>query len=181
MALSDELRQTLAEPRQASMLRSRAERILGRSITLFSEGDIIAAWTPLIGRDLARELMDNLAFAERLDTEEFALIGELALIAEDCYRAWSADLDTDGREWRQVQWSYTERRGHRSMVLHVCRWDGQVLDVRTSPEGLARLIHRLCEAQREWVAKGGTIDEEALAGARELLDETADAASEEGE
>ena len=50
-------------------------------------------------------------------------------------------------------WSYTERRGHRSMVLHICRWDGEVVEVRTSAEGLSRLIRRLSEAQREWTRR----------------------------
>ncbi len=135
---------------------------------------MLAAWAPLTTRDLARELLDALAFAERLDAEEFALVGELAMVAEDCYRAWSADLDTDGAEWRQVAWSYTERRGHRSMVLHVSRWDGEVVRVRTSPEGLGRLIQRLSEAQREWAANGGAIDADAVSHARDLLDEATD-------
>ena len=125
MPISDELRSLLADPRQTTMLRERAERVFQKPITLFTEADVLAAWAPLTTRDLARELLDALAFAERLDPEELALIGELAMVAEDCYRAWSADLDTDGAEWRQVAWSYTERRGHRSMVLHVSRWDGQ--------------------------------------------------------
>ena len=105
-------------------------------ITIFSEGDILGAWAPVIGPELARELLNTLAFSERLDKEEFALVGELALIAEDCYRAWSAEVDTDGAEWRQVQWSYTERNDHRSMVLHIGRWDGELVEVRTSAEGL---------------------------------------------
>ena len=36
-----------------------------------------------IARELARELLDALAFVERLDSEEFALVGELALIGEE--------------------------------------------------------------------------------------------------
>jgi hypothetical protein len=174
MPISDELRSLLADPRQTTMLRERAERVFQKPITLFTEADVLAAWAPLTTRDLARELLDALAFAERLDAEELALIGELALVAEDCYRAWSADLDTDGAEWRQVAWSYTERRGHRSMVLHISRWDGEVASVRTSPEGLGRLIQRLAEAQREWAANGGSIDVDAVAHARDLLEEATD-------
>ncbi len=174
MALSDELRSLLADPRQTTMLRERAERVFAKPVTLFTEADVLAAWAPLMTRELARELLDALAFAERLDPEELALVGELALVAEDCYRAWSADLDTDGAEWRQITWSYTERRGHRSMVLHVSRWDGEVVRVRTSPEGLGRLIQRLAEAQREWASQGGAIDGDAIQHARELLDVAAD-------
>jgi hypothetical protein len=181
MALSDELRSLLADPRQTTMLRERAERVFAKPITLFTEADVLAAWAPLMTRELARELLDALAFAERLDPEELALVGELALVAEDCYRAWSADLDTDGAEWRQITWSYTERRGHRSMVLHVSRWDGQVVRVRTSPEGLGRLIQRLAEAQREWASNGGAIDGDAIQHARELLDEAADVDAGRGE
>ena len=96
-------------------------------ITIFSEGDILRAWAPVIGPELARELLNALAFSERLDKEEFALVGELALIGEDCYRAWSAEVDTDGAEWREVQWSYTERNEHRTMLLHIGRWDGELV------------------------------------------------------
>lgn len=174
MAISDELRSVLADPRQTTMLRERAERVFTKPITLFTEADVLAAWAPLMSRDLARELLDALAFAERMDAEELALVGELALVAEDCYRAWSADLDTDGAEWRQLAWSYTERRGHRSMLLHVSRWDGDVISLRTSPEGLGRLIQRLAEAQREWAAQGGAIDTDAVQQARDLLDEASD-------
>ncbi|MDX6376757.1 MAG: hypothetical protein QOE98_1060, partial [Gaiellaceae bacterium] len=91
MAISDELRDLLGDPRSAAMLRERAERVLRTPITIFSEGDILGAWAPVIGPELARELLNTLAFSERLDKEEFALVGELALIAEDCYRAWSAE------------------------------------------------------------------------------------------
>jgi hypothetical protein len=181
MPLSDALRGMLSDPRQAPMLRERAERVLARPITLFTEGDIIAAWSPLITRDLARELLDALAFVERLDGEEFALVGELALIGEDCYRAWSAELDTDGAEWRQIQWSYTERRGHRSMLLHVGRWDGEVVQVRTSPEGLGRLIRRLCQAQEEFAEGGGAVDEGELRDARDLLERALEHAADEGD
>jgi len=179
MALSETLRALLTDPRQAGMLRDRAERVLQRGITLFTEGDIIAAWTPLVTRDVARELLDTLAFVERLDQEEFALVGELALIGEDCYRAWSAELDTDGAEWRQVQWSYTERRGHRSMLLHVGRWDGDVVKVRTSPEGLGRLIRRLAQAQEEFAENGGAVDEAELREARDLIASALERAAEQ--
>lgn len=171
MAISDELRDLLGDPRSAAMLRERAERVLRMPITIFSEGDILGAWTPVIGPELARELLNTLAFSERLDKEEFALVGELALIAEDCYRAWSAEVDTDGAEWRQVQWSYTERNDHRSMVLHIGRWDGELVEVRTSAEGLSRLIRRLSQAQAEWTRKGGKIDSGELERASTLIDE----------
>ncbi len=172
MAISDELRGLLSDPRQASMLRERADRVLRAPVTIFTEGDIIAAWSPLVGADLSRELLNSLAFAERLDREEFALIGELALIAEDCYRAWSAEVDTDGAEWRQLQWSYTERNDHRSMLVQVGRWDGEVAAIRTSGEGLSRLIRRLCQAQREFATKGGAFDNDELARALNLIAET---------
>lgn len=181
MPLSDELRSLLMDPRQTSILRSRAERVLRNPVTIFTEGDILASWTPVVGRELARELLDALAFNEKLDQEELAIVGELALIAEDCYRAWSADLDTDGREWRQATWSYTERRGARSMLLHVARWDGGVVEVRASSEGLGRLLRRLAEAQRDWVGKGCTLDRDALEAARDLIDEALQAATEEEE
>ena len=179
MVLSDVLRSHLSDPRQAPMLRERAERILARPVTIFTEGDILAAWTPLTGVDVARELLNVLAFVERLDPEELALCGELALIAEDCYRAWSAEVDTDGAEWRQLQWSYTERNDHRSMVIHVGRWDGEVAEIRTSSEGLSRLIRRLCQAQREFAGKGGVIDTTELHSASAILDETLEAAERE--
>ena len=162
------------------MLRERADRVLRNPVTIFTEGDILAAWSPLVGAELARELLNTLAFVERLDREEFALIGELALIAEDCYRAWSAEVDTDGAEWRQVQWSYTERNDHRSMLIHVGRWDGEVAAIRTSGEGLSRLIRRLCQAQREFAGKGGAIDEAELSKALGLIEETIAAADSPG-
>ena len=170
----------LSDPRQAAMLRERAERIFAGGITLFTEGDVIAAWAPLLSRDLARDLLDTLAFAERLEDEEYALLGELTMISEECYRAWSAELDTDGREWRQLQWSYTERRRHRSTLLHVARWDGEVVEFRSSPEGLARLIRRLAESQLDSVERGGAVDLEELVKARELLEEAAEAAEAAG-
>ena len=170
----------LSDPRQAAMLRERAERIFAGGITLFTEGDVIAAWAPLLSRDLARDLLDTLAFAERLEDEEYALLGELTMISEECYRAWSAELDTDGREWRQLQWSYTERRRHRSTLLHVARWDGEVVEFRSSPEGLARLIRRLAESQLDSVERGGAVDLEELVRARELLEEAAEAAEAAG-
>ncbi len=175
MAMSDELRALLADPRAAGMLRERAERVLRTPVTIFTEGDLLGSWVPVIGPELARELLNTLAFSERLDKEEFALVGELALIAEDCYRAWSAEVDTDGAEWRQVQWSYTERNDHRSMLIHVGRWDGDLVQVRTSGEGLSRLIRRLCQAQAEWVGKGGKIDRGELERSNGLLEETLDA------
>ena len=46
--------------------------------------------------------------------------------------------------------------------------------VRTSPEGLGRLIQRLSEAQREWAANGGAIDADAVSHARDLLEEATD-------
>ena len=49
MAISDELRDLLGDPRSAEMLRERAERVLRMPITIFSEGDILGAWTPVIG------------------------------------------------------------------------------------------------------------------------------------
>jgi hypothetical protein len=174
MAMSDELRALLADPRTAGMLRERADRVLRTPVTIFTEGDILGSWVPVIGPELARELLNTLAFSERLDKEEFALVGELALIAEDCYRAWSAEVDTDGAEWRQVQWSYTERNDHRSMLLHVGRWDGELVQVRTSGEGLSRLIRRLCQAQAEWAEKGGKLDASELERASTLLSETLD-------
>ena len=123
-------------------------------ITIFSEGDILGAWTPVIGPRAGPRAAEHAGVRERLDKEEFALVGELALIAEDCYRAWSAEVDTDGAEWRQVQWSYTERNDHRSMVLHIGRWDGELVEVRTSAEGLSRLIRRLSQAQARVDAQG---------------------------
>ncbi len=169
MAMSDELRATLSDPRTAGMLRERAERILRREISLFTESDLLNAWTPVVGRELGRELIDALAFAERLDQEETALIGELALVAEDVYRAWSAELDTDGAEWRNVQWSFTERRGHKSIVLHVNRWDGEVIQIRSSGHGLGRLLRRLAEAQVDFAEKGAMLDEDELGLAIGLL------------
>ena len=176
MAISRELRTTLSDPRQAAMLRERAERIFARGITLFTEGDLIAAWAPLVTRRVARDLLDTLAFAERLEDEEYALLGELTVIAEECYRAWSTELDTDGREWRQIQWSYTERRRHRSTLLHVARWDGTVVEFRSSPEGLGRLIRRLAESQLDSAERGGAVDLDELLKARELLEEAVEAA-----
>lgn len=169
MSMSDELRATLSDPRTAGMLRDRAERILRRPVSLFTESDLLNAWTPVVSRELARELIDALAFSERLDQEEAALIGELALVAEDVYRAWSAELDTDGAEWRNVQWSFTERRGHKSIVLHINRWDGEVIRVRSSGHGLARLLRRLAEAQAEFSEKGALIDDDELGLAIDLL------------
>jgi hypothetical protein len=174
--MTEDLRGALADPRLASMLRERAERVLLRPITIFTEADILAAWYPLVGAQLARELMNTLAFVERLDREEFALVGELALLHEDCYRAWSAEVDTDGAEWRAVEWSYNERNDHRSMLLHVQRWDGEVVEVRSSAEGLSRLIRRLCQAQREFAARGGPVDAAELHKASALIDEALDAA-----
>jgi hypothetical protein len=179
--MTEDLRSLLADPRLASMLRERAERVLKNPITIFTEGDVLAAWQPLIGAEQARELLNTLAFVEKLDREEFALIGELALIAEDCYRAWSAEVDTDGAEWRQVQWSYTERNDHRSMLLHVGRWDGGVVEIRTSAEGLSRLIRRLCQAQREFAGKGGGVDAPELHKASALIEEALDAAGTDAE
>lgn len=180
MPLSDELRETLSDPRQAGMLRGRAERVFAEGFTLFTEGDVIAAWTPLVGRRIARELLDALAFVERLDDEETALLGELTLIAEDCYRAWSTELDTDGREWRQVQWSYTERRRHRSMLLHIARWDAAVVELRSSSDGLGRLLRRLAEAQLDFVDRGGAPDAEELRRTRDLIDDALRAAERGG-
>ena len=171
MPISDSLRDLLGDPRSAAMLRDRAERVLRLPITIFTEGDILRAWAPVIGPELARELLNALAFSERLDKEEFALVGELALIGEDCYRAWSAEVDTDGAEWREVQWSYTERNEHRTMLLHIGRWDGELVEVRTSAEGLSRLIRRLSQAQAEWTRKGGKIDSGELERASTLIDE----------
>ena len=171
MPISDSLRDLLGDPRSAAMLRERAERVLRLPITIFSEGDILRAWAPVIGPELARELLNSLAFSERLDKEEFALVGELALIAEDCYRAWSAEVDTDGAEWRQVQWSYTERNEHRTMLLHIGRWDGELVQLRTSAEGLGRLIRQLTQAQAEWARKGGKVDSGELERASALIDE----------
>jgi hypothetical protein len=70
-----------------------------------------------------------------------------------------------------VQWSYTERNDHRSMVLHIGRWDGELVEVRTSAEGLSRLIRRLSQAQAEWTRKGGKIDSGELERASTLIDE----------
>ena len=175
MPMSADLRGLLTDPRLAAMLRERAERVLRPPITIFSEGDILSAWAPVISGDLSRELLNTLAFSEKLDREEFALIGELALIAEDCYRAWSAEVDTDGAEWRQLQWSYTERNDHRSMLIHIARWDGEVAEIRTSAEGLSRLIRRLCQAQHEFAAKGGAVEVAELHKASALIDDTLEA------
>jgi hypothetical protein len=171
MPMSDELRAALADPRLASMLRERAERVFRVPVTIFTEGDILAVWDPLVGAELARELMNTLAYTEQLTREEFALVGELSLLHEDCYRAWSAEVDTDGADWRQIQWSYTERNDHRSMLLHIARWDGQVVQVRTSSDGLSRLIHQLCMAQREFATKGGHVDAVQLHKASALIDD----------
>ena len=182
MAMSEELRGLLADPRQAAMLRDRADRVLRAGpISIFTEGDVLTAWAPVCGSpELARELLNTLAFIERLDQEEFALIGELALIAEDCYRAWSAEVDTDGAEWRQLQWSYTERNDHRSLLIHVARWDGQVVEIRTSGDGLSRLIRRLCQAHREFASKGGSVDEQELHKVSALIEETLELAEADG-
>jgi hypothetical protein len=67
------------------------------------------------------------------------------------------------------------------MVVHVSRWDGNVVRVRTSPEGLGRLIQRLSEAQREWASQGGSIDADAIQHARDLLEEAADVDAGHGE
>ncbi len=180
MSLSTELREFLADPRQTAMLRSRADRVFARPITMFSEFDLISSWTPVAGRDLARELLDALAFLERLDVEEVALCGELALIGEDCYRAWSYEIDTDGAEWRLIQWSYTERRGQRTILLHIMRWDGQVAEIRTSPSGLGRLLRRLAQLQLEAAARDD-IDADELREARDLIDQALEAAQREPE
>ena len=50
MPISDSLRDLLGDPRSAAMLRERAERVLRQPITIFSEGDILRAWAPVIGR-----------------------------------------------------------------------------------------------------------------------------------
>ena len=60
----------------------------------------------------------------------------------------------------------------RSMLIHVARWDGQVVEVRTSGDGLSRLIRRLCQAHREFAAKGGSVDVAELHKASTLVDET---------
>ena len=56
MPISDSLRDLLGDPRSAAMLRDRAERVLRLPITIFTEGDILRAWSPVIGPELAREL-----------------------------------------------------------------------------------------------------------------------------
>jgi hypothetical protein len=70
-----------------------------------------------------------------------------------------------------VQWSYTERNEHRTMLLHIGRWDGELVQLRTSAEGLGRLIRQLTQAQAEWARKGGKVDSGELERASALIDE----------
>ena len=49
-AIRAELRGLLGDPRSAAMLRERADRVLRFPITIFTEGDILGAWSPEIGR-----------------------------------------------------------------------------------------------------------------------------------
>ena len=152
--------------------RTRRARAAAADHDLHARATSCGAWAPVIGPELARELLNALAFSERLDKEEFALVGELALIA----RGLLPRLVGRGRHRRRR----VARRcsGRTPSATSTARWcstsaAGTASSSRCArpPRASARLIRRLTQAQAEWARKGGKIDSGELERASALIDE----------